>query len=353
MNWADGYDATGRPIENANTRPEVPFDRIPGVLGAHNWMSISFNPGTGLVYIPAQHIPINLLDDKQWKNGAFLPGRVGSGQGWQTGFILNSVTPVAPPFGRLVAWDPVAQKEAWRFDHVSPWNGGTLTTAGNLVFQGTADGRFIAFNAKTGQKLWEAPTGVGVIAAPSTYQVDGKQYVSIAVGWGGNYGLYQRATNKTQRGTVFTYVLNGTAPTPEFVDYYQEQLLQGIPYKPEEVTQGQALYVAYCVACHGVPATERGGAARNLAYVGPTVIENLDRMIFKGPFTSQGMPDFTGKVKPEEVQYLKAFIQALADSRAAASAGAHPRRTELSFRCATARAEPTRVGSALRFAARG
>ncbi|MET0344578.1 MAG: PQQ-dependent dehydrogenase, methanol/ethanol family [Polyangiales bacterium] len=322
VNWSDGYDASGRPIENALTRPDTAFERIPGVLGAHNWMSMSFNPGTGLVYIPAQHIPITLMDDKQWQNGVAIPGRVGSGGGWNTGFVMNSVSPVAPPFGRLVAWDPVAQKEAWKVDHVSPWNGGTLTTAGNLVFQGTADGRFIAFDAKTGQQLWEAPTGSGVIAAPTTYQVDGKQYVSIAVGWGGNYGLYQRASNKTIPGTVFTFVLGGTAPSPEFVDYRQESLLQGIPYKPEEVPQGQALYVAYCVQCHGVPATEKGGAASNLAFVGPGIIQNLDRMIFKGPFSSQGMPDFTGKVKPEEVQYLKAFIQGVADRVRAASAGA-------------------------------
>ena len=65
---------------------------------------------------------------------------------------------------------------------MSPWNGGTLTTAGNLVFQGTADGRLVAYNAKTGEKLWETPTGTGVVAAPATYMVDGKQYVSTISG---------------------------------------------------------------------------------------------------------------------------------------------------------------------------
>ena len=97
--------------------------------------------------------------------------------------------PKNPAFGRLLAWDPVKQKEAWRVEYVAPWNGGTLTTAGNLVFQGTADGRFIAYNATTGEKLWESPTGTGVVAAASTYMLDGKQYVSIAVGWGGVFGI--------------------------------------------------------------------------------------------------------------------------------------------------------------------
>jgi quinohemoprotein ethanol dehydrogenase len=100
------------------------------------------------------------------------------------------------PFGRLIAWDPVKQKEAWKQEYVAPWNGGTLTTAGNLVFQGTADGRFIAYNATSGEKLWESPTGSGVVAAASTYMLDGKQYVSIAVGWGGVFGITQRVTDQ-------------------------------------------------------------------------------------------------------------------------------------------------------------
>ena len=104
--------------------------------------------------------------------------------------MLNATTPPKSlPFGRLIAWDPVKQKEAWRAEHVAPWNGGTLTTAGNLVFQGTADGRFIAYNATTGEKLWETPTGTGVVAARRRpILIDGKQYVSIAVGWGGVFG---------------------------------------------------------------------------------------------------------------------------------------------------------------------
>src|SRR5262249_59968523 len=114
---------------------------------------------------------------------------------------VNATPPKAPMFGRLIAWDPVKQKEAWRQEHVSPWNGGTLTTAGNLVFQGTADGRFVAYNATSGEKLWESPTGTGVVAAANTYMVDGKQYVSVAVGWGGGYGVAGRGTGVNNPGT--------------------------------------------------------------------------------------------------------------------------------------------------------
>src|SRR5205085_10462055 len=131
--------------------------------------------------------------DKDWKFNENAPGRPHAALGWNTAMFANAAPPTSKPMGRLIAWDPVAQKEVWRVEHVSPWNGGTLTTAGNLVFQGTADGRFVAYDAAKGTKLWEIPTGTGAVAAAATYMVDDKQYISIAVGWGGSYGLAHRA----------------------------------------------------------------------------------------------------------------------------------------------------------------
>lgn len=315
VNWATGYDAKGRPIETSQARPDgTPFQSVPGPLGAHNWHPMSYSPKTGLVYLPAQNIPLSLMDDKEWKQGAPLPNRAGSGHEWNTGMYINPVPPTGKPFGRLLAWDPVAQKEAWRVEHVSPWNGGTLATAGNLVFQGTAEGRFMALNASTGEKLWESPTGTGVIAAPSTYVVDGKQYVSIAVGWGGSYGVSSRANDKIGPGTVFTFAVGGKAALPQFAQYRLEELVSGVKYEPAQVPAGQAVYVSHCVLCHGVPGVDRGGNIPNLAYVGPDIINNLDKFVFNGPFKDKGMPDFTGKLKPEDIQNLKAFIQGVSDS---------------------------------------
>ena len=157
VNWATGYDANGRPIEVADARVrDKAFDSVPGPYGAHNWHPMSFSPETGLVYIPAQNVPLTLMEDLAWKHDENKPGQFQGGTGWNTAFALNAVPPTSKPFGKLVAWDPVKQAEAWNVEHVSPWNGGTLATAGNLVFQGLADGRFAAFNAKTGEKLWES-----------------------------------------------------------------------------------------------------------------------------------------------------------------------------------------------------
>ena len=314
VNWATGYDANGRPIEVPAARGDAPYDSIPGPYGAHNWHPMSFNPQTGLVYLPAQGVPLNLTPEKTVKHNEVAPGKFASAAGWNVGFVLNAEPPKAPAFGRLLAWDPVKQTEAWRAEYVAPWNGGTLTTAGNLVFQGTADGRFIAYNATTGEKLWETPTGTGVVAAASTYQIDGTQYVSVAVGWGGVFGMAVRATELQSPGTVYTFALNGKAALPTFVKYQTEGLLEGVKYDPKDVPEGTAIYVAACAQCHGVPGVDKGGNVRNLGYVSTETINNLKDFVFKGPFRDQGMPDFTGQLKDEDVVKLQAFIQGTADA---------------------------------------
>ncbi|MHB0790130.1 PQQ-dependent dehydrogenase, methanol/ethanol family [Bradyrhizobium sp. 5.13L] len=314
VNWATGYDAGGRPIEVPAARGDDPYDAIPGPNGAHNWHPMSFNPQTGLVYLPAQNVPLNLTPEKNVTQDAATPGKFGGILGWNLGFKFNAISPKVPAFGRLIAWDPVKQKEAWRVDYPSPWNGGTMTTAGNLVFQGTADGRFIAYDAARGNKLWETPTGTGVMAAASTYMVDGVQYVSVAVGWGGSFGLAARATDGRSPGTVYTFALGGNAKLPEFVKYQTENLLEGVPYDPKDYEAGSALYIAACAPCHGVPGVDKGGIVRNLGYVPKEEIINLKDIVFNGPFKDRGMPDFSGKLKDEDIVKIAAYIQGTADA---------------------------------------
>jgi quinohemoprotein ethanol dehydrogenase len=314
VNWATGYGADGRPIEVPAARGDEPYDSIPGPYGAHNWHPMSYNPQTGLVYLPAQNVPLNLTPEKAFEQNAATPGKFGGTQGWNIGFVLNGVPPKAPAYGRLVAWDPVKQKEAWRVDYPAPWNGGTLSTAGNLVFQGTADGRFVAYDASTGKSLWETPTGTGVVAAASTYMLDGVQYVSVAVGWGGVFGIADRATQLRSPGTVYTFALGGKAKLPEFVKYQTENLLEGVPYDKAQYDEGTAIYVVACATCHGVPGVDNGGNVRNLGFVPKEEIINLKDIVFNSPFKDRGMPDFTGKLKEEDIPKLQAFIQGTADA---------------------------------------
>jgi quinohemoprotein ethanol dehydrogenase len=318
VNWATGYDKNGRPVETPlYGAGESPREIVPAPYGAHNWQAMSFNPGTGLLYIPAQNIPVGLVDNRNWQLGGPNLGEPNSNTGWNIATL--PAEPKTRPFGRLVAWDPVKQKEVWRHEHVSPWNGGALTTAGNLVFQGTADARVLAFDARTGKQLWESPVGSGAMAPPVTYEVDGKQYVSIAVGWGGGYGLVNRHADRMSPGAVYTFALGGNAKPPEFVNVQQGALVSGVKYDPKDVEAGAALYISNCVMCHGFPGVDRGGGAPNMGYLDAAYIENLGAFLFKGPAMSRGMPDFTDRLKPEEVEKIKAFIQGTADSIRAAS----------------------------------
>jgi alcohol dehydrogenase (cytochrome c)/quinohemoprotein ethanol dehydrogenase len=174
MNWATGIDQeTGRP----NIVPEAyyqktgaPFESTPGPMGAHNWHSMSFDPNTGLVYLPAQVLGfpyIDVADDYALSDltvnlGVDLKAVALPGDPEIRKTIRQTIG------GHLLAWDPVAQKEVWRVEHGGAWNGGTLSTAGGLVFQGDHKGNFSAYNARTGESLWSQQVQTGVVAAPIT-----------------------------------------------------------------------------------------------------------------------------------------------------------------------------------------
>lgn len=318
VNWAEGYDASGRPIENPNARGrEAPWETKPSAYGAHNWHPMSYNLMTGLVYIPAQGVPLAIQSDPEYQVNTHQPGHPMSNLGWNLGHLVNTIEPQAKPFGHLVAWDPVAQKEVWRQEYLSPWYGGTTTTAGGLVFQGTADGRFIAYNAETGDPLWQVPVTSGVIAGPSTFELNGTQYVSIAVGWGGVYGMAERHTEQLRTGRVYTFKLNGSATLPEVHSSDNPRsttLVSGYKYATQDVGPGALLYVSSCLFCHGLPGINNGGALPNPGYVDLEMLESLPELLLGGAWSSKGMPSFEGKLTPAEAKKIAAFIQSTAES---------------------------------------
>jgi quinohemoprotein ethanol dehydrogenase len=314
QNWAYAIDPNGRPIEKLDGTPvDKAFDAVPGPGGGHNWQSMSFSPATGLAYIPAQHMPLVLATDEAWAGQGTGTGAM-SGIGWNLAMLLNPQPPRSKASGSLIAWNPVQQRAVWSVDLGAPSNGGTLVTAGDLVFQGTADARFRAYDARTGRLLWESPVGSGVIAAPMTYELDGRQYVSIAVGWGGVYGESSRHSEFKTKGTVYTFALNGKAAMPPFEKYALGPLLAGVKYDPKDVPEGAALYMRSCVMCHGVPGIDKGGAIKNLGYSTREVIDNLDAVLFQRILVDTGMPDFAGRLTSEQARKLKAYIQEVPDS---------------------------------------
>jgi PQQ-dependent dehydrogenase (methanol/ethanol family) len=175
-NWAEKWDInTMRAAEDADKRPGPGHpvkDVCPNLIGGKNWQPMSYNPQTGLVYIPANNVCMDWsVGDVSYKRGVFYLGAEFPTKEGPGGFL-----------GELVAWDPVANKKVWSIKEDLPFNGGTLTTGGDLVFSGNLHGDFRAIDAKTGNILWKKNLGSGIGAGPVTYMVDGKQYVAVVVG---------------------------------------------------------------------------------------------------------------------------------------------------------------------------
>jgi quinohemoprotein ethanol dehydrogenase len=200
VTWATGLDPkTGAPIEAPNMRYDNE-ERVvsPGPAGGHAWQGMSYNPNTGLVYLPALDSDFHYVSNPDFKPEVGV---------YSWGIVLKAPPPprpgeqmtlAPPPGGSLVAWDPATQTERWRLRGMN--GSGTLTTASGLVFGASDDGSFKAFAADTGKELWSMKLQAGM-ANPATYMVDGKQYVSILAGRGGH-------------GRMYTFALDAKEPMP-------------------------------------------------------------------------------------------------------------------------------------------
>ena len=307
VNWAKGVDLqTGRPIEveGNDYRNQIVLIR-PSPHGAHNWHPMSFNPQTGLVYIPAQEIPYTFRLDPEYH---YRPG------GWNLGydFTVAEEFPRELVSGHLLAWDPVARKEVWRAQYAGPWNGGTLSTGGNLVFQGTAHGTFVAYRATDGEKLWETPAGTGIVAAPITYELDGEQYVVVMAGWGGAFALAAgdaaAAAGVTDNvGRLLVFKLGGTAKLP--VTERLEREIAALPadFDPEQVHRGTLTYHRYCGVCHG-PGAVSGGVLPDLRKAQPAIYDALEDIVLRGARLQNWMPRFDAWLDAAEVADIRAYL---------------------------------------------
>ena len=309
INWATGVDLkTGRPIEAASARYQKQLEVIsPGPLGGHNWQPMSFNPVTGLVYVPAQEPYFAYMNDSSFR---YRPGAWNTGI--EFGVFKDPPDPKLPPIlGHLLAWDPVARKERWRVPYGGIWNGGTLTTAGNLVFQGTADGRFVAYSADKGEKLWEFKVGTGIVAAPVTWSLDGKQYVSVMAGWGGAHVLSGGFVigGGQPSGRLLTFALNGktSLPTTATARLAQPGAIR-FNATPERIDRGAILFARWCGVCHGLAATGGGGAIKDLRYSSPATFERMNKIVLEGEYESVGMPSFKEWLTTDDVEALRVYL---------------------------------------------
>jgi quinohemoprotein ethanol dehydrogenase len=323
VTWASGVDLkTGRPIETKHARYGRELVTIqPGPGGAHNWQPMSYNLETGLVYIPAVEGGFVYTQDPEftfvpraWNLGVDLSARSGrsaSAPDLPASEYSEGTGEAAGAPSSLLAWDPIAAKPRWRVLHTTGSGGGTLTTAGNLVFQGLSDGRFIAYSADKGEKLWETQLGNGILAAPSTYALDGKQYVSVLVGWGGAGGLYVAPPPAQYKapGRLFTFALDADAEL-DLVRGIDKPALTRIPHDaaPEDVARGDVLYGRRCSMCHGIAAASAGTIA-DLRYAAPATYDAFDQIVRGGAYQTLGMPMFDF-LDEGEVAAIKSYVLA-------------------------------------------
>jgi PQQ-dependent dehydrogenase (methanol/ethanol family) len=303
--WASGIDMkTGRPIINKEARygeTGKPVDIKPGALGAHNWQPMAFNPKTGLVYIPAQQVPLTFIP---------LPPMPISPVGWNLGVALGTLTPQNEGF--LLAWDPARQREAWRVTYKGPWNGGIVTTAGNIVAQGDAAGNFNVYRADNGEKLWSMFAQSGIIAAPSTFEVGGEQYIAVLSGWGGSYSLSggkaaAMSGNLRNVSRMLVFKLSGTATLPPLEP---RSLVINPPPEPTDagsIAKGEPLYIQYCSACHGENAIGGGMVAdlRASNFLGMDFFYNI---VLDGALKDAGMASFKAALTRDDVTNIRNFI---------------------------------------------
>ena len=206
VNWADRVDPkSGRPVESEATRKVRAGEDVqiwPSILGGKNWNPASWNPATGLYYANTFNMswPYKLAKP-EYKQGE-----------WFLGIDFRGVTmPKDEPTGYLKAIDPMTGKAKWQYAWPGvPSMAGTLSTAGGLLFTGAATGEFIAFDARTGKKLWQFQTGSGIIALPVTWEHEGRQYVSVLSGSGGVWALLgdPRYAATPAGGSVWTFALH-------------------------------------------------------------------------------------------------------------------------------------------------
>jgi quinohemoprotein ethanol dehydrogenase len=274
VNWTKGLDAkTHRPMPN----PAADYGRhpalvFPAMTGAHSWQPMSFSEATGFVYIPVIEAPMVYIDTTRLRAGLI------EGNFNVTGVMpedydpqgLSSLFGFLPPLqqlagkmakpaqsrGVLRAFDPIAGRVVWEQTGSSIWDGGVLSTAGNLVIRGDAAGRLNVYAANSGKLLKQLDVGTSIMAAPATYMVGGEQYVALMAGYGGGilfmpFPRDSAAQRRGNAGRIVAFKLGGgEIPKPK--------LLSAIPFpqpppregSPPQIAAGEVLYNRFCARCH-------------------------------------------------------------------------------------------------------
>ncbi|NNC72803.1 MAG: PQQ-binding-like beta-propeller repeat protein, partial [Sphingomonadaceae bacterium] len=269
------------------------------------------------VYIPANQVPSIYVP----------PGAEDEARGdigYNTGINFRDIAlpedpevmraAIATIKGQLVAYDPVAGEVRWTVDYPTPWNGGLLTTAGNLVFQGTMTGEFKAYNATTGEELWSMDTQSGVLAGASTFMVDGVQHIAFTTGRGGAFAITAGSGDITARQVpnvprliVLRIGASGVLPAAPDADAIALEPPESTGTE-QQIALGRQLYTRYCMVCHG-DAAVGGGVNPDLRFSGYLTNEDaFNQAVLEGALTENGMPDFSSVLNTARANAIRHYV---------------------------------------------
>jgi len=326
VTWASRIDkATGRPVEASNAHYQSGEALVwPGPVGAHGIAPMSFSPTTGLVYIPTTELP-----------GRYNDQGINPDNWISTPHVMNrrihatdGDLPAIKSASTLLAWNPALQHRVWSVPTPGALTGGTLVTAGNLVFQGLPNGQFVAYAADSGKVVWTYDTGNGISGAPVTFSVNGTQYVSVLTGLSGGaaalgstsaqFGWQARTTPRR----LLTFALDAHAPLPQSAPPAKVVPIDdpGFLIDPEKVRAGTVLFMAAsCSLCHG-PTAVAGGFAPDLrASAIPLDSLAFSKVVHGGALRDRGMPQFP-ELSESELDALRHYVRSKARESLATNA---------------------------------
>ena len=308
VNWATHIDQkTGRPVLS----PDGEWWKHPegktvygAIAGLRNWLPSAFNPNTMLTYLPVQIMPERLKAD---------PKELMGGTVWD---IMGVNTKKWIREGRLTAWDPLTQKARWSVSQKNTSNGGVITTAGNLVFQGTGEGKIEARAADTGKLLWSSDAAGTPVAAPTTVEIDGEQILLVPTGNGGSSAtarfMPQLASSciacRNAPTRLLAFKLGGTMPIPKIEERAPIEK-PAMPMQPkDQAARGSDLFKREaCEVCHGLEANAISGSVPDLRRTGAQRHQLFSQIVKGGLLKDLGMPEF-GHVTDEEIRDIHAYV---------------------------------------------
>jgi quinohemoprotein ethanol dehydrogenase len=332
VNWTRGIDPkTGRPLPAPDTDyMHSPRLLYPSMAGAHSWNPMSFNPKTGLVYIPAIEAPMVFIETSKRPAGLiegnftvagvppedYDPASLRSIYGSLP--ALSKLSPKAPAGAPhsvtvLKAWDPIHQRLVWQGPPMGFRNGGggVLSTAGDIVVQGNAAGMLTVFDATSGSLIANIDVGTSIIAAPMTYRINGEQFVAVMAGFGGGVGLYwsfepgTAAFKYGNEGRIVAFKLGGGAvPKPPAVTDTPFDKPPPREGTRANVARGEILYNRFCGRCH----TMGRGELPDLRRLSPATQAIFYEIVLNGVYIPRGMGRFDDVLSRGDAQDLHAFL---------------------------------------------